>query len=165
MCVEIGPNPVATTTLNLRSPCNSLPKCDSLRQPETRSVPLDSLGGFGYRVVIEGSFMRTIICGMSLLLFTGCSNAPVAGTLDWIFPSRARTNRLPELPPLPAPGEPFPTGDRFNDGLGANPTVNDPLLPRNGGSRPTVLPAPTPSPATLGEPLAPLPPPPRIDRN
>jgi len=118
---------------------------------------------------------RLLLLGFALL--PGCSNAPVAGTLDCLFPSRLRSAGGPaELERLPAPSrpvdpvppierspfppqEPYPFDDPRRTGPG--PAFGEPLR------RPTD-PAPRPrseDPPLLRPPVGledPLPPPPGV---
>lgn len=69
---------------------------------------------------------------LGLLLLTGCSTAPIAGTLDCFFPSRGsgpeRPDRGPDItprdrePPERAPRDRFPP-----------PTLDEPLEPADRG--------------------------------
>lgn len=51
-------------------------------------------------------------CAVLLVgLLTGCSNAPVAGFLDCVAPSRARLEDEGRLPPADVPPRAAPRGD------------------------------------------------------
>ena len=103
--------------------------------------------------------MRLLFLGV--LLLPGCSNAPIAGTLDCLFPSRIKPSpTLPDLgrddpatirpddrKPLP-PVDPYPFDDprrnRPADPLKrTTPDTDLPLLPAPGLSEP-LLPPPVP---------------------
>jgi len=111
----------------------------------------------------------------ALALLPGCSNAPIAGTLDCLFPSRLRSANGPadleRLPAPPRPVDPVPPFERsplppqepypFEDPRRATPAFGDPL------SR---TPKPAPRPRQDDLPLLrppvgledPLPPPPGV---
>lgn len=111
----------------------------------------------------------------ALALLAGCSNAPVAGTLDCIFPSRLRSaGGAPDLERLPAPTrpvDPVPPIERsplppqepypFDDPRRTAPAFGEPL-----SRTPTPAPRPQPGdPPLLRPPVGledPLPPPPGV---
>lgn len=74
--------------------------------------------------------MSRILLGAALLAAAGCSNAPIAGSLDAIFPARASDpppagEKGPPLPIVPDVRPPGTDGPRPP----ANPGANDALPP------------------------------------
>lgn len=112
--------------------------------------------------------MRQVSVGSLLLLCVGCSNAPIAGLLDWAFPSKRPANAmgpygttppavvappmaLPVDPLIGSPGTAMPT----------QPMPTNPATPPNPGTLPNPDPVPfTPTtepsraaPVTLARPV------------
>ena len=81
-----------------------------------------------------------LLCLPLLACAVGCSNRPLVGLMDCIFPARASTRPPDDLPrptdrdPLPPPAfDPAPSGGGFR--RDDSPRIGDPVAPD--GRRPT----------------------------
>lgn len=54
--------------------------------------------------------MKRFVAVAVVAFLSGCSNAPIAGMMDWCFPSKAPGKSVPDRAPIP-PGDRIPPAD------------------------------------------------------